>query len=175
MILDGNVSPLCCAGLTCGASVMWHPPHNEHKPCLSGVMRPSDGQKRGDPVIVFGPGRGTEGQGLAYKRRNRGTCVAPLCGRSWLAITYCIILYRLLYRRFGAVAREDEAGRETTMTKEALSLRLSPRASCFSAIGPSLPMMMRQRPAGSFSLEAIGQTSDGYAPKQRRDDHCERI
>src|SRR5580704_6191439 len=142
---------------------MWHPPRNEHKPCLSGVMRPSDGQKRGDPVIVFGPGRGTEGQGLAYKRRNRGTCVAPLCGRSWLAITYCIILYRLLYRRFGAVVREVEAGGETTMTKEALSLRLSPRASCFSAIGPSLPMMMRQRPAGSFSLEATGQTSDGYA------------
>jgi hypothetical protein len=45
-------------------------------------MRSSDGQKRGDPVIVFGPGRGTEGQGLAYKRRNRGTCVAPRCGLS---------------------------------------------------------------------------------------------
>jgi hypothetical protein len=52
-------------------------PLSEHKPCLSGVMRSSAGQERGDPVVVFGPGLGTEGQDLASKRRNRGTCVAP--------------------------------------------------------------------------------------------------
>jgi hypothetical protein len=37
------------------------------KPCLFDVMRSFDGQERGDPVVVFGPGRGMEGRALAYK------------------------------------------------------------------------------------------------------------
>jgi hypothetical protein len=58
------------------------PPPSEHKPCLSGVMRSSPGQEWGDPVVVFGPGLGTEGQDLPSKRRNRRACVAPRCGFS---------------------------------------------------------------------------------------------
>ena len=33
-------------------------------------------------MVVFGRERGTEGQDLAYERRNRGTYVAPRCGLS---------------------------------------------------------------------------------------------
>jgi hypothetical protein len=60
--------------------VLWYAPHvtslGEHKPCLLDVMRSSHGQERGDPVVVFGPGRGMEGRDLARKRRNCGPCAA---------------------------------------------------------------------------------------------------
>jgi hypothetical protein len=61
-----------------------------YKPCLFDVIRSSDGQQRGDPVVVFGPGRGMEGRDLAYKRRNCGTCAAPRCGLSGDSLLYSV-------------------------------------------------------------------------------------